>query len=64
MNATPTTILAEDHPAPLVRELLAVEPRLAALMSSDDLEIHVLRFIRHLRISSERDALARKDVVT
>lgn len=64
MNSPLPTIPGEVQHAGLLRELLAAEPRLAALMAHDEVEMHVRRFIRQLALSAERDALARKDVVT
>lgn len=57
------TIPAEVPATPLADAARRLEPRLADLLSADELETHLRRFTRQLRLSSERDALARKDVV-
>ncbi len=64
MNAALPVTPPELDAHPLAKAALRVEPRLSDLIALDELEIHLQRFTRQLRISSERDALARKDVVT
>ena len=64
MNLPLPVAPAEVSAAALADVARRLEPRLAELLSADDLEMHVRRFVRQLRLSAERDALARKDVVT
>lgn len=63
MNADLPAVPPEQPPS-LVRAALAVEPRLGELLSADDIETHLRRFARALRISAERDAVANKDTTT
>ena len=53
-----------ELPPSLLRAVIALEPELGRLMRAADLEEHLTRYVRELRRTAERDALARKDVVT
>lgn len=62
MNATLPPV--PSVPSPLLRELLNAEPELARFMPGDELETHVRRFIRQLRLSAVRAAIAKEDAAT
>ena len=64
MNLPLPVIPVEVPATPLADVARRLEPRLAELISADELETHLRDFARRLRLSAERDALARKDVVT
>lgn len=64
MNASLPVIPQELPATPLADIARQVEPRLAELLSADELETHLRRFARQLRISAEREAIAKGDVAT
>ena len=57
-------LVSEVEPCPLAKAALRVEPRLSDLIALDELELHLQRFARQLRISAERDAVEKGDVTT
>ncbi|PAW80317.1 MAG: hypothetical protein B9S33_18580 [Pedosphaera sp. Tous-C6FEB] len=64
MNLPLPVTIPEVPATPLADVARRLEPRLAELISADDLETHVRRFVRQLRLSAERDAIQKGDVTT
>lgn len=64
MNASLPAIPQELRATPLADIARQVEPRLLELMVADEVETHLRRFIRQLRISAELDAVSKKDIAT